>query len=162
MTTVVNALSGFYRRVMPPTGKAATPRPAHPGRGTADVHAALAGRDVPVTAQQLFIEMRDQGNRLGIATIYRTLHELEDLGHIHGFYGPEGTAFRACSPAPHYHLISTSCGRVQEHPTEAIADWDKLVPRDFLAHSCTIEINGICDRCNKPACRPEPAPRCSP
>lgn len=79
------------------------------------VLAALAGRETPVTAQELFIELRDNGHSLGLATVYRALHVLRDDGRLHEFHVEDGIAFRACAPEPHHHLVCLQCGRVQEN-----------------------------------------------
>lgn len=112
------------------------------------VLAALAGRETPVTAQELFIELRDNGHSLGLATVYRALHVLRDDGRLHEFHVEDGIAFRACAPEPHHHLVCLQCGRVQEEHTTTLGDWlDHVRHSGFAVQACTIEIYGTCRRC---------------
>lgn len=110
--------------------------------------AALDGREIPATAQDLFVELREDGHGLGLATVYRALHVLREQELLHEFTGAEGTAFRACSREPHHHLVCRECGRVQEQRTVALSSWLAEVERaGFAVETCSIEIRGVCQRC---------------
>lgn len=124
---------------------------------------SLAGREVPVTAHELFIELRDGGHGLGLATVYRALHVLRDEGRLHEFHVEDGIAFRACAPEPHYHLVCVQCGRVEEdHTTTPLGDWlDHVEHGGFAVHACTVETYGTCRRC-QPAQRADSAGATSP
>jgi Fur family ferric uptake transcriptional regulator len=114
------------------------------------VLALLEGREIPVTAQQLYAELRDAGDHTGRTTVYRALHALADAGLVHEFRGTDEIGYRACTPAPHDHLVCAGCGRVQErHLTgldESLAD---LKREGFLVASCRIEVYGLCPRCTR-------------
>jgi Fur family ferric uptake transcriptional regulator len=130
------------------------PRPRRASKGLGHVLEALAGREVPVTAQQLFIEMRDQGHALGLATVYRALHVLRDEGRLHEFHVEDGIAFRACASDPHHHLICVDCGRVQDEQLTAMASWLNAIEcDDFTVETFTVELYGVCGRCRDVAQR---------
>lgn len=117
-------------------------------KGLRRVLEAMTGREVPVTAQALFIELRDRGDDEGLATVYRALHVLRDKGRLHEFHVEDGTAFRACADDPHHHLICVRCGRVLEERIASMTTvLGKIEHHGFSVESCTIEVFGICDRC---------------
>ena len=118
------------------------------GKGLRIVLTALVGREIPVTAQGLFIELRDQGHHLGLATVYRALHALRDDGRLHEFQVEDGVAFRACVSRSHHHLICVECGRVQEGQPTEMASWLHAIERDgFAVVACTVDVHGVCERC---------------
>jgi Fur family ferric uptake transcriptional regulator len=131
-------------------------------KGLRRVLTAMVGREVPVTAQALFIELRDCGADLGLATVYRALHILRDEGRLHEFRLADGTGFRACAGEPHHHLICMQCGRVLEEQITAVTAWlGDVERRGFSVESCAVEVFGTCDRCQphrdgaaSPAARP--------
>jgi Fur family ferric uptake transcriptional regulator len=126
-----------------------TPRRAT--RGTREVLEALDHREIPATAQDLFIELREHGHRIGLATVYRALHVLREQGLLHVFSARDGTAFRACSYEPHHHLVCLRCGRVQEEHVGDLASWLAEVERGgFRIDTCSVEVLGVCHRCGSP------------
>lgn len=133
-----------------PLGRQRPPdQPRRDSKGLRQVLDLLAGREVPATAQSLFIELRAQGQRLGLATVYRALHLLRDQGRLHEFAVQDGTAYRACTPEPHHHLLCTECGRVQEgRPTQLIELVQGIQQDGFTVTTSTIEVHGICHRCH--------------
>jgi Fe2+ or Zn2+ uptake regulation protein len=118
------------------------------------VLAALTGREAPLTANQLYIELRDAGERIGRTTVYRALHLLADAGLVHDFRGDgDEASYRACSLAPHDHLVCTGCGRVQELHLAGLDDSLTAVREEgFLVAGRRLEVHGLCRRCT--AARP--------
>ena len=134
--------------VPPATGRAGrdvrlTPR-------TRRVLAALTGRETPLTAHELYVELRAAGECIGRTTVYRALHALTGAGLAHEFRGGAGeeAGYRACSLEPHDHLVCTGCGRVQEHHLAGLEPALAAVHEDgFLIARCHIEVHGLCARC---------------
>jgi Fe2+ or Zn2+ uptake regulation protein len=113
------------------------------------VLAALVGRSRPVTAQHVHTEMGRAGRRIGLSTVYRTLHDLADAGLLHTFSLDDGRAYRYCSPAAHQHLVCDRCGTVTECPRELVDAWLVGVREStgFRPRPELIDIPGICERC---------------
>jgi Fur family ferric uptake transcriptional regulator len=112
---------------------------------------ALAGRETPLTAQQLHAHLRDAGVRMGLTTVYRALRALTGAGLVHEFRGGEEATYRACSPSQHTHLICAHCGRVQEHRPTGLTDTLEEIRRTgFHITSSRIEIYGLCGQCEPP------------
>ena len=80
----------------------------------------LGRQDCCLTAQQIFDELRAEGRRVGIASVYRVLDLLTERGLLQRVELGEGTARYEPAHADgehHHHLVCADCGKV-----EAFAD----------------------------------------
>ena len=93
---------------------AATAAAIERGRGTSRHTAvldSLRGSDRFRTAQDIYSELRANGARIGLTTVYRHLQKLADDGTIHAVQTADRQiAYRLCSQMAHYHLVCTGCG----------------------------------------------------
>jgi Fur family transcriptional regulator, ferric uptake regulator len=111
---------------------------------------ALASEPSDTTAQDLHARLREHGERIGLATVYRTLsllterHVVDELSHQAG-----ESCYRLCSPGHHHHLVCTSCHRVEELEDCAIDEWLSSASRSrgFSLTSHTLEVSGVCADC---------------
>ena len=85
----------------------------------------LAGAGIFVSAQDLHARLRSAGHRIGLATVYRTLHMLADEGAVDVLRARDRhSIYRACgSREPHHHLLCRSCGRTVEVPARVLDEW---------------------------------------
>jgi Fur family ferric uptake transcriptional regulator len=133
---------------------AATPwPPSHRRRRrtprSAAILAALEARDVPVSAQRLHADLHHDGQRLALATVYRTLHALAADGVVHVFHRHGEDAFRHCGPQHHHHFICHRCDRVIElQLPEVEASLARVVADERLAvHGHDADLYGTCSDC---------------
>lgn len=110
---------------------------------------ALADRQDAVTAQELYLDFRAQGESIGLSTVYRTLTSLVDAGLLDTFQRGDEQAFRACSPKHHHHLVCTSCHTVTELEAGLVEAWVSTVADayDFDVASHRADIFGVCADC---------------
>jgi Fur family ferric uptake transcriptional regulator len=76
----------------------------------------LGRQDCCLTAQEIFDELRDEGRKVGIASIYRVLELLTEKGLLQRVDVGGGVArFEPAhsSGAHHHHLVCSTCGRVE-------------------------------------------------
>jgi Fur family transcriptional regulator, ferric uptake regulator len=114
----------------------------------------LAAEPDDATAQEVHARLRNRGERIGLATVYRTLsllterHVVDELSHQAG-----ESCYRLCSPGHHHHLVCTSCHRVEELQECAIDRWLDSASRSrgFRPTSHTLEVSGVCADCREPA-----------
>lgn len=102
------------------------------------------------TAQQLHDELRRQGNRVGLTTVYRTLQALADEGGVDMIRTGDGeAAYRRCSSGHHHHLVCRTCGRTVEVSGPAVERWADGVAAEhgFRDVSHDLEIFGTCSSC---------------
>ena len=114
------------------------------------VRAALGGEIGFVSAQALHAQLRDQGQTLGIATVYRALADLAQSGEADSFISEEGEQlYRACSPDHHHHLICRECGKTVEISARPVEQWAREVAQEhgFSEPTHVVDIFGVCEAC---------------
>ncbi len=102
------------------------------------------------SAQQLHARLRGDGDKVGLATVYRALQQLTDDGELDVRRTEDGEAtYRLCSTGHHHHLVCRSCGRTIEVESGAVERWAAAVAREhgFRAVDHTVEITGTCSSC---------------
>ena len=130
----------------------ATTPPLRQTRQRTAVKAALEGRDEFMSAQQLHDLLRQQGDSVGLTTVYRSLQALADAGEVDLLVTDDGeTVYRRCSPEHHHHLVCRSCGRTVEIAGPAVETWADAIAREhgFTSISHTIELFGLCRDCGE-------------
>ena len=129
----------------------------------------LRDRRLPVTSQRLMVakavfasaehpsaetlrrELGRRGERVGTATVYRTLDLLVESGLVrqHDF----GDGFRRFEPvsgrAIHEHLICQRCGRVVEFTNDRLERMLEIIADEhaFLHRRHRVEVYGLCSDC---------------
>lgn len=102
------------------------------------------------TAQQIHGLLEDSGERVGLATVYRTLQLLAEGGEVDVLRTEEGeSAYRRCSDSHHHHLVCRSCGATVEVEGPAVERWTRTIAAEhgFRDISHTLEIFGTCPSC---------------
>ena len=119
-------------------------------RQRAAVAAALEATDEFLSAQDLHAALRAGGDRIGLATIYRSLQALAEDGGVDVRRGEDGeVTYRRCSTGHHHHLVCRLCGRTVEVESRVVERWAAGVARDsgFVDAVHTVEITGTCPGC---------------
>ncbi len=102
------------------------------------------------SAQQIHAELRAQGQSIGLATVYRNLSLLAQLGEVDVLQREDGEAlYRQCSQQHHHHLVCRSCGRTVEVAGPGVEQWADRVAAEhgFSDVSHTLELFGTCAAC---------------
>lgn len=104
------------------------------------------------SAQQLHALLQKTGDRIGLATVYRSLNRMADQGEVDVLVRPDGEAlYRSCSSGHHHHLVCRSCGLTVEVAGPVVENWTRKVAADegFTEVSHTLEIFGLCAACSR-------------
>ena len=123
-----------------------------PTRQRAAVAAVLADTDEFRSAQELHALLRDGGDKVGLATVYRNLQAMAADGEIDMLRTDEGEAvYRACSTGHHHHLVCRDCGRTVEVEGPTVEAWATRVSTEhgFTDVRHTLEIFGTCADCSQ-------------
>lgn len=131
-------------------GGMAAATPVRSTRQRTAVSAALEDVDDFRTAQELHAILRDRGDSIGLATVYRALQALADAGDVDILRTADGEAtYRRCSSHHHHHLVCHSCGRTIEVEGPAVERWADRVADEhgFVDVSHTLEVSGTCGDC---------------
>jgi Fur family ferric uptake transcriptional regulator len=108
----------------------------------------LGTRDCAVTALEIDREL----DRVGRASVYRTLEQLEDLGLVQRVeLGRDSTAYERVDPTGHHHhhLVCNQCGRVLPFEDERLesAIHKVSVGDGFTIEGHEVTLRGTCRRC---------------
>lgn len=122
-------------------------------RQGAAVEAALADADAFRSAQELFAQMRADGEKVGLSTVYRQLNALAELDRADVVVGGDGESrFRLCGPETdgkhHHHLVCRECGDSVEVASTAVERWADDIARKagYSDVSHTVEVFGLCPK----------------
>jgi Fur family ferric uptake transcriptional regulator len=121
-----------------------------PTRQRAAVAAVLADVEEFRSAQDLHALLREAGETVGLATVYRTLQAMVSDGDVDMLRTDEGEAvYRACSTGHHHHLVCRHCGRTVEVEGPTVEAWADRVSAEhgFTQVHHTLEIFGTCGDC---------------
>ncbi|MCL2595399.1 MAG: transcriptional repressor [Promicromonosporaceae bacterium] len=103
------------------------------------------------SAQQLHDVLREQGEAVGLATVYRTLQTLAESRDVDVLRAEDGEAlYRWCtSRKHHHHLVCRQCGHTVEIDGPTVEAWTAMIGQGhcFTDISHTIELWGICEAC---------------
>ena len=105
-----------------------------------------------VSAQQLHRILANHGSTIGLATVYRTLADLAEIGEADALQSKDGELlYRACGTEHHHHLICRNCGKTLEIEAQRVETWAEQVALEhgFTNPSHVIDIFGSCPDCQK-------------
>lgn len=81
-----------------------------------------------LSAEELYKKLLEQGDEVGIATVYRVLNQFDDAGIVtrHHFEGGK-SVFELTHQEHHDHLVCLKCGNVIEFNDDLIEQQQKLI-----------------------------------
>ena len=95
--------------------------------------------------------LQSSGEKVGLATVYRTLQDLADEEKVDVLRTPLGeSTYRSCdNDEHHHHLVCTECGRSVELENPALERWavESARVHGFTHKTHTAEIYGVCSGC---------------
>ncbi|MFD1937231.1 MULTISPECIES: Fur family transcriptional regulator [Nonomuraea] len=116
------------------------------------VHDTLRRSDGFRSAQDVYAEMRSDGAKIGLTTVYRALQALADGGKVDVLRTDDGeSVYRACASGDHHHhLVCRHCGRTVEVAGPDVERWAEAVGADhgFTEVTHTVEVFGTCASCS--------------
>ncbi len=105
-----------------------------------------------LSAEDVYRELLEAGDDVGLATIYRVLTQFESAGLVSRHHFESGHAVFELERGHHHdHVVCVQCGKVEEFFDQAIENRQKLVVEkmgyEIQDHSLVIYGN-----CSKPNC----------
>ncbi|MBA3782515.1 MAG: transcriptional repressor [Nocardioides sp.] len=128
------------------------PGPLRPTRQRRAVIAVLDSFADFRSAQEIHELLTSAGEKVGLATVYRTLAALADAGDVDVLRGEDGEAiYRSCSDTHHHHLVCRACGATVEVEGPAVERWTRAIADEhgYADISHTLEIFGTCPACRR-------------
>lgn len=104
-----------------------------------------------VSAQELYVELRDRKQSMGLATVYRSLEALKLEGALQVRLLPNGESVYSSASKDRHHLTCVNCHvsiPIEQCPVHAL---EKQLEQshDFKVYYHTLEFFGLCDRCQE-------------
>jgi Fur family ferric uptake transcriptional regulator len=110
----------------------------------------LEASDEHLDAEELYEHVRARDPDVSLATVYRTLAMLREIGLVEEHRLGQGHAhFEAVRDEPHYHFTCLRCGDVIEFDTDLVARIEQeLHAREGVrVVSSQLHLQGYCARC---------------
>lgn len=106
-----------------------------------------------VSAEDVYRMLLENGEEIGLATVYRVLTQFESAGLVcrHNFEGGQSIFELDCGKH-HDHLVCAKCGKIVEFVDETIEKRQSAVAKrhGFTIQTHSLVIYGLCDN---PGCR---------
>lgn len=117
------------------------------------VRVLLENESAHLSAEDVFMKVKDKYPEIGLATVYRTLELLNELNVLDKVNFGDGVSRydlrKEGAQHFHHHLICIHCGSVEEVEEDLLTDVEKIVTRDFnfdiIDHRLTF--HGVCKLC---------------
>jgi Fur family transcriptional regulator, ferric uptake regulator len=115
------------------------------------VSRALASLEDFISTQDLHALLRERGDSVSLATTYRILQSMSELGELDVLRSDDGEAiYRRCAAEHHHHhLVCRRCGAAVELEAPAVEEWAgrTAAAHGFTEVDHTVEITGLCAAC---------------
>ncbi|MFP5020861.1 Fur family transcriptional regulator [Pseudonocardia phyllosphaerae] len=101
------------------------------------------------TPEQVCTRVQETAPAVNITTVYRTLDLLEELGVVRHAHLGHGAPTYSEHQHRHVHLVCHRCGRVDEAPTELMAEVERRTRSEygFRLDATHVALSGTCTDC---------------
>jgi Fur family ferric uptake transcriptional regulator len=103
-----------------------------------------------VSAQDIYIELRNRNQSMGLATVYRSLEALKLEGAVQVRTLASGESLYSCVQQDKHHLTCLHCGEsipIHQCPVHQL-ETQLQQSHQFKIYYHTLEFFGLCDRCS--------------
>mgnify|MGYP002842490711 CR=1 FL=1 len=112
------------------------------------------GSGMHLSAEDVHYQLVETDSRVSLATIYRTLRLLVEMGFLHELeLSDGGHRFELSSNEhpDHHHLVCVSCGRTEEFECDHVLQAGKLAAENngFKLIESTLNVRALCPKCQK-------------
>ncbi|EDN8201982.1 transcriptional repressor [Listeria monocytogenes] len=121
----------------------------------ATVRVLLENEKDHLSAEEVFLRVKDIAPDTGLATVYRTLELLTELRVVDKINFGDGVSRydlrQEGAKHFHHHLVCLECGSVEEIQEDLLEDVEKIVESkwNFLVKDHRLTFQGICANCRQ-------------
>lgn len=116
--------------------------------------AVMQARGCHLSCDEVYDLLKKSGNSIGLATVYRTLSLLEQMGFLQKVFIKDGFKYEAVDQRlgekhSHHHLICKKCGSVTEIHEDFLEELETKIETEtgFIIADHTLQFSGLCSRC---------------
>ncbi|MCY6484042.1 Fur family transcriptional regulator [Clostridium aestuarii] len=117
------------------------------------VNIIIENKGKHLTAEELYDLVKIECPEIGLATVYRTIQLLEEIGIVYKLSLDDGCnryeLVNEDQVHQHHHLICTKCGKVIEVEGDLLDSIEKKLETKykFKIQNHSVKFFGICDKC---------------
>jgi len=103
-----------------------------------------------LSAEDVYKQLLEEGEEVGLATVYRVLTQFESAGLVARHHFDEGhSVFELNQGHHHDHIVCVKCGKVEEFIDETIEQRQKDIAAKagFAITDHCLYIYGVCESC---------------
>jgi Fur family transcriptional regulator, ferric uptake regulator len=107
-----------------------------------------------ISAQDLYIELRNRQQDMGLATVYRSLEALKLQGEVQVRTLANGESEYSLIKSDRHHLTCVNCGTsiaIDECPVHNL-EQQLETSHTFKVYYHTLEFFGLCQKCHQISC----------
>jgi Fur family ferric uptake transcriptional regulator len=123
----------------------------------ATVQVLLENEEDHLSAEDVYLLVKEKAPEIGLATVYRTLELLNELEVVDKINFGDGVSRydlrKEGASHSHHHLVCIECGTVDEIQEDLLAEVEKIVEKDyqFKVKDHRLTFHGVCYRCQAKA-----------
>jgi Fur family ferric uptake transcriptional regulator len=123
----------------------------------ATVRVLLEREEDHLSAEDVYLLVKEKAPEIGLATVYRTLELLTELKIVDKINFGDGVSRydlrKEGADHFHHHLVCIECGAVDEIQEDLLGDVEQVVEKDwnFKVKDHRLTFHGICYRCHDKA-----------
>jgi len=106
-----------------------------------------------LSAEDVYLLVKERSPEIGLATVYRTLELLSELKIVDKINFGDGVSRydlrKEGAKHFHHHLVCIECGSVEEIVNDLLEDVEKIVESDwgFQVQDHRLTFHGVCKQC---------------
>ena len=119
----------------------------------ATVQVLLENEEDHLSAEDVYLLVKEKSPEIGLATVYRTLELLTELKIVDKINFGDGVSRydlrKEGATHFHHHLVCIECGSVEEIQEDLLDDVEAIVEErwNFIVKDHRLTFHGICHRC---------------
>ncbi len=110
----------------------------------------LAASDDHPSAEQIFEKVRARFPTTSLATVYKTIALLKDVGEVLELGFPDGSnRYDGNKPYPHPHIVCSGCGKIVDPEVVGLDELENQIVRKtgFKILHHRLDFFGLCEEC---------------
>ncbi|WP_018922141.1 Fur family transcriptional regulator [Salsuginibacillus kocurii] len=119
----------------------------------ATVRVLIEHEEDHLSAEDVYLLVKEKAPEIGLATVYRTLELLNELEVVDKINFGDGVSRydlrKEGADHFHHHLVCMECGSVDEIQEDLLGDVERIVEKDFSFQikDHRLTFHGVCHRC---------------